>query len=248
MIYKLSLEQQVINALIRRKTGYLCNAVDSPEYRKAADKIKADVASYSLLAKNPEVSEAAQNLCDIINSANSDELNREEFAATLAYHTYNNPYDIESKVADMVGYSETFKNPLRESVRQKASTWKRLMERQYGLVLNIIENAMQFGIEGALSREGINNAVKTRYYSAKDYLEFETELQESIYAFSQLNTELAMHHEMEANKEMAEMYGDRMESPVPLFYLSLIAEKAASLAKILSLKAAELEANELFSK
>jgi hypothetical protein len=243
----ITLEQQAINALIRRKADYLCAAIDSPEYRKAADKIKAEVASYSVLAKNAEVSEAASGLCDIINSASSDELNREEFATTLAYHTYNNPHKIKSKIADLLGYSETFENPLRESVRQKTSAWKRLMERQYGLVLNIIENAMQFGAEAALAKEGISDAVKTKYHSAEEYLAFEAELQESIQAFSQFNIELSMHHQMKANEETAELYGDKAEAPDSMFYISLISEKAVGLTKVLCLKAAEIEAREVFA-
>lgn len=245
--YKINLEQQVINALIRRKADYICAAIDSPEYRKAADRVKADAASYSVLARNPEVAEAAGGLCEIINSANSDALNREEFAATLAYNTYNNPHDIESKAADLLGYSKTFENPLRKSVRQKTSTWKRLMERQYGLALDIAENALQFGAETALTKESITDAVKTRFGSAGNYLEFEQELQESIQAFSQLNSELAMHHRVQVNGEMEGLYGDKMEAPDSAFYVALIAEKAVGLTKVLCLKAAELEANEVFA-
>ena len=237
---EISLEQQVINALIRRKADYLCAAIDSPEYRKAADRVKADIATYSMLAKISKWLEAASGLCEIINSANSDELNREDFAATLAYHTYNNPHDLKSKAADLLGYSESFENPLKQSVRQKTSTWKRLMERQYGLVLNIIENAMQFGAETALTKEGITDAIKTKYGSSNNYFGFETELQDAIYDFSQLNIELSMHHQMKANEDTAKMYGDKAEAPDSMFYISLIAEKAVGLTKLLCLKAAEL--------
>ncbi|MDD4878237.1 MAG: hypothetical protein PHO02_04335 [Candidatus Nanoarchaeia archaeon] len=245
---KISLEQQVINALIRRKTHYLCAAMDSPEYKKAAGKAKAETASYSLLAKNHEVAESAKELCEIIDSVNSDELYREEFAAMLAYHTYNNVQETRRKAAELAGYSETFENALKDSVRQKTDAWKRNMERQYGLVMNIAENCLELGDKTALSKEGIESALRTRYHSAKEYLEFEAELQDSIEAFSQLNAELATLHRIEINMETAEIYGDKMESPEPLFYISLISEKAVLLAKLLSMKAAEIEANEVFRK
>lgn len=245
--YKINLEQQVINALIRRKADYLCAAIDTPEYRKAAGKAKAETAAYSMLAKNPEVSEAVDELCDIINSI-SDELKREEFATGLANHIYNNPHEIERKVADMLGYSEIFESPLRASINQKVSAWKRLMERQYSLVLNIVENAMEFGIEAALTKEGISNAVRTKFGSAGNYLDFEKELQDSIEAFSQLNSELAMNKQAEANQEMAELYGDKLETYDSMSYLALISYAAVGLTKLLCLKAAELEASEVFSQ
>jgi len=246
MEYKISLEQQVINALVRRKTDYLCRAIDSTEYRKAADKVKAEAASYSVLARIPEVAEAASGLCDIINSANSDALNREEFAGTLAHYTLTSAQDIERKSDDMTGYSGSFEKSEREKVHQKISNWKRLMQRQYGLVLNIMENAMQFGAENALSKEGITEAIRTRFGSSANYLEFETELQDSMEAFSRLNSEFAMQIQMEAKKEMEELYPEKAEKLDSIFYVSLIAEKAVGLTKVLCLKAAELEANEVF--
>lgn len=244
---EITLEQQVINALIRRKADYLCAAVDSPEYRKAAGNAKAEAASYAMLARNPEVSEAVDELCEIIDSA-SDELKREEFATKLAYNTYNNPHETESKAADMLGYSERFEAHLKNSVHQKVSAWKRMMERQYGLVISIVENAMEFGAESALTKEGITDAVRTKFGSAMNYLEFERELQDSIEAFSQLNAELAMNNQVQANQEMAKLYGDRLETYDSMSYLTLIFDKGVGLAKVLCLKAAEIEANEVFLK
>ncbi|MFH1065770.1 MAG: hypothetical protein V1734_04675 [Nanoarchaeota archaeon] len=245
---KISLEQQVINALVRRKADYISRAIDSPEYRKAADRAKAEVAGYSVLARDPEVAEAASGLCEIINSANSDESSREEFATTLAYYICNNAQDIERKSADMLGYSGSFEKSERENVYRRVSDWKRLMQRQYGLVLNIIENAMQFGAETALTKEGINDAIKTRYHSAGEYLALESEIQEAVESFSHLNSEFAMQIQMEAKKEMAELYGEKAENLDSIFYISLIAEKAVGLTKLLCLKAAELEANEVFAE
>lgn len=245
--YNINLEQQVINALARRKAGYIRAAIDSPEYRKAADRVKAEVASYSVLARNPEVAEAAGGLCEIINSANSDALNREEFAGTLAHYTLNSAREVERKSADMLGFSERFEDTERKDVYQTVSAWKRLMERQYGLVLNIIENALQYGAEEALSKEGITNAIKTRFGSSGNYLGFETELQDSINAFSKLNSDFAIQIQMEAKKEMADMYNEKAEELDSIFYVALIAEKAVELTRTLCLKAAEIEAGEVFA-
>lgn len=243
----ITLEQQVINALIRRKADYMCRAVDSPEYAEASNRAKAEAASYSVLTRNPEVAEAASGLCEIINQFTSDDLKREEYAATIAYNTYNSQFNIQRKSADMLGFSDTFEESERKNVYLRVSAWKRLMQRQYGLVLSIVENAVQFGAETALTKEGITDAIRTKFGSAANYLEFEQELQEAVEGFSKMNSEFAMQIQGEAREEMAKLYPEKAGKIDSIFYVALIAEKAVGWTKVLSLKAAELEARDVFA-